>query len=191
MKQTTKMNENEEKSTKTRFKTATSMDKSDILGKRKSENTNSATKLWISCLREYLIEKSYPELETLTDSQLSEILGNFYIEARKKRIPELETTDECDEDMEEKISNYKNSSLRAARAAFTRYFKDTRKIDIRTNELFIECNEIFLGKTKDNKAKGLGKVENKPAINDSDMQKLTNYFKETMRGPPIQQVSNK
>ena len=176
------MSEFEGNSNKKRFKTVTSEEKKLILDKRKAENTNCSTKQWINCLREYIIEKSYPDLDLLTDVELNDVLGNFYIEARKKKV--FEEIDPNDPDDEEKKTNYKNSSLRSARAAFTRYFKDVRKVDIRTSEVFIESNEIFLGKTKDNKERGLGKIENKPPITDQDMETLGIYFKSVMLGAP-------
>ena len=35
---------------------------------------------------------------------------------------------------------------------------------------------MFIGKTKDNKQKGLGNIDNKPPINDPDLSELTTYF---------------
>ena len=176
------MNEIQENQVRKRFKETTAKEKEDILSKRKAENTNLSTKLWINALKDYLIEKQYPDLEELTDEQLNNVIGSFYLEARKKKI--AEEFDENDQEDVEKKTNYKNSSLRSARAAFTRYFRDTRKLDIRTNELFIESNDIFEGKTKDNKQKGLGKIDNKPPITDEDLQKIADYFRAIMKGPP-------
>ena len=41
-----------------------------------------------------------------------------------------------------------------------------------------------LAKQKDNKQKGLGKIDNKPAITDEDMVKIAEYFKKVLAGPP-------
>ena len=95
----------------------------------------------MQCLREYLIKKAYPELEELSNTQLAEVLGNFYVEARKKRV--TEEINEDDPDDEDRKTNCKNTSLRSAYAAFTRYLKHICQIDIRTNEHFIQSNEIF------------------------------------------------
>ena len=167
---------------KQRFKTVSDAEKEIVLKKRKAENTNLSTQQWITCLREYLIEKQLPELESIQNAQLGEILGKFYLEARKKRVPYIDVT--ADENQEEVNDSYKTTSLRAARGAFTRYFKDTRKIDIRTHDDFVECNQIFLSQTKVNKEKGLGSIENKPTITDQDMRKIHEYFKNIMEGPP-------
>ena len=163
------MSENLENKGVKRFKTLTDEDKQKILDKRKSQNTNNATRLWINALKDYITEKGYPPLEDLSIDLLDEAIGNFYVEARKKNFAEIDPNDPDDE---ERKTNYKNTSLRAARAAFTRYFKESRKINIVSDPAFTKSNGLFLGKTKDNKEKGLGKVDNKPPINDQDMEKL-------------------
>ena len=84
--------------------------------------------------------------------------------------------------------NYKTSTLRSIHGALTHYFKDTQKLDIRSNDLFIEANEMFLGKTKDNKEKGLGNIKNKPPINDIDMAKIHNYFQTKLSKAPNPRV---
>ena len=43
---------------------------------------------------------------------------------------------------------------------------------------------MFIGKTKDNKEKGLGNIKNKPPINDADMTKIHNYFRTQLRKGP-------
>ena len=143
-----------------------------------------ATQQWVTCLKEYLIEKQLPDLDLLTNEELGEIIGKFYLEARKKKVQYLPTCDSEDTEEDPNADCYKTTSLRAARGAFTRYFRDTRKIDIRTHEAFADSNEIFVGKTRDNKEKGLGKIDNKPPIEDADMKKIADYFTKIMRGPP-------
>ena len=164
-----------------RFKTVSEKDKEIILNKRKAENTNLATNQWVTCLREYLCEKNLADLELLTDAELDEALGNFYCEARKKNVQYIDVEDP---DERERAESYKTTSLRAARGAFTRFFKDKRNLDIRTHPAFIKSNELFLGQTKVNKEKGLGSISNKPAIEEEDMKLLDSYFREVMMGPP-------
>ena len=142
------MSENIQKNPKPRFRTATENEKQSILDKRKAQNTNLATNQWITCLKEYLIEKQLPELDLLTNEQLGEILGNFYVEAKKKKVGYLPEGEDENNPESASNDNYKTTSLRAARGAFTRYFRDSRKIDIRTHPDFLESNEIFIGKTK-------------------------------------------
>ena len=175
------MAENSKNPKPPRFKTVTEKEKEDILSKRKSVNTNLATTQWITCLQEYLCEKQLQPLDRLSNSQLNEALGNFYCEARKKNVQYLDSDDPEEQDRNE---SYKTTSLRAARGAFTRFFKDSRNVDIRTDAQFITSNQMFLGQTKVNKEKGLGNVSNKPAILEEDMKKLNSYFRGIMSGPP-------
>ena len=128
-----------------------------------------------------MIEKTYPPLNELTNKQLALILCDFYVEVKKKNVEDYE---EEDAEQEELKTSYKTTTLHAIRGALTRYFKDTRQIDIRSDPMFIKANEMFLGKMKQNKQKGLGKIDNKPPINDSDLKLIAEYFKKTMAGPP-------
>ena len=174
------MSESSEIPKKQRFRTVTEQDKKSVLLKRKAVNTNLSTNQWITCLREYLIKKHLPNIEDLSNPDLAEVLGNFYLEAKKKKVQYGEDPD--DREQQEISESYKTTSLRAARGAFTRFFKDERKIDIRTHEDFIESNQIFLSQTKVNKEKGLGKIDSKPAITDQDMKKIHEYFKWIIQG---------
>ena len=175
------MENNQENSMRKRSVEVSDEEKQRILSKRKKENTNKATDLWIKALKEYMSENQMGSLDSIDNATLDIVLGKFYLEARKKTVSDP-TTDDPEELAKQR--NYKNTSLRAARAAFTRYFVDTRKVDIRTNEVFLESNQLFLGKTRDNKELGLGSIDNKPPITDSDFEKLANYFKTLMAGPP-------
>ena len=130
------------------FKTLSVADKGKILEKKKTKLTNNATRLWINCLTEYLVKKGYPELEAIETPQLPPILTNFYSELKKKNA------DQSDENDVEDSYEYKNSTLRAIRASLVRYFKDTRRVDIICNEMFIEANDMFLALTNVNKEKG-------------------------------------
>ena len=175
---------NQQKTVKSRFRTVTEEEKHTIYSKRKAQNTNNATKLWINCLKDYLIEKNFPDLEDLDNTQLTDVLCNFYVEARRKKKDDTEQYFAVDNDADDVSLSYKTTTLHAIRGAFTRYFKETRNIDIRTSPIFIRSNEMFLGKTKENKEKGLGKIDNKPPITDEDMKKIGDYFRKTMLGWP-------
>ena len=176
------MENNIEKPQKRRSKDLSDEEKERIMKKRKADNTNKATDVWIAALKEYMEEKNFGDLDSLSNTELDKVLGNFYMEARKKYVTDdIDPNDPADE---ERKTNYKNTSLRAARAAFTRFFKDRRQIDIRTHQDFVNSNESFLGKTRDNKEKGLGNVQNKPPITEEDMRRISEYFKAVMSGPP-------
>ena len=161
-----------------RFKTLNESDKDELWSKKNAKNTNDSTKVWIKCLREYLCEKNLPELETLSNEDLGDVLSNFYTEVKKKKVP-----DDADDE-----SDYKTSTLRVIRSALTRHFKETRKIDIRQHPSFLKSIEMFICITKANKEKSLGVIESKPPICDEDMNKLAAYFEQTMLVPPIPAV---
>ena len=171
---------------KLRFKSLTEDNKQSIWNKRKAKNTNDATEVWVNCLKDYLSEKQLPQIDLISNEQLADVLCDFYVEVKKKKTTDNDVKAEIDVEnvepqLEERCCYYKTTTLRAIRGALTRYFKDTRKLDIRNNELFIEANEMFIGKTKDNKEKWLGQIENKPPINDADMSKLISYFQSSIR----------
>ena len=59
--------------------------KQKIMESRKAPNTNKVTKLWVSCLTEYLEEKGHPSIELLSTTELAVILENFYSDIRSKQ----------------------------------------------------------------------------------------------------------
>ena len=103
------------------FKTATEKDKVYIQSKEKSKNTNDATRLWMNCFGDYLVEKGLQNEDTLSNKELAGILENFYCELSKKKVnPNNQNTE----------NKYKTLSLRCMRAALARHFKATRSVDI-------------------------------------------------------------
>ena len=145
--------------------------------------------MWVNCFKDYLKENSLPSIDLISNEQLADVLCDFYVEVKKKKPnpnDQIEVKDEGDTYFappvdEDTALSYKTSTLRLIRGALTRYFKDTRKLDIRSNDLFIEANEMFIGKTKHNKEKGLGNINNKPPIEDPDLSKLYSYFQSEMQ----------
>lgn len=164
-----------------RFKTVSGEKKEEIRGKRKAPNTNRATKLWIQCFREYLTEKNLKAIDDIETKDLPGILEQFYSEVRKKEKRENQESAKPDAEDER---NYKNTTLKAIRGALARHFKETRSIDIISNEAFIKANQIFEGVQKINKELGLGSIKSKPPIEHADLLKLGTYFKACMEGPP-------
>ena len=51
-----------------RFKTVSYEEKKKMMEDRKAKSTNRATKLWTDCLRDYLVEKDLPPLESVMTS---------------------------------------------------------------------------------------------------------------------------
>ena len=168
------------------FKTLTEAQKDGIMQGRSAENTNKATKLWVDCLREYLDEKGMPILEEVCDAELPKLLSDFYTEVKKKEKSPNSKKKGTKKTKSPTVSDeeYKNSSLQCMRAALNRYFKEKRGLNIISNETFIQANEMFRGVTKEGRRKGRGSCDHKPPITPEDMEKLSNYFTENMRGPP-------
>ena len=115
------------------FKTVEQSDKQDILKNRKALNTNKATKCWVNCLMEYLLEKNYPVLEDITTDDLPSILSDFYTEVSKKKSSY------------DGSKEYKNTTLKCIRSEINRYFRETRSLDIISDPRFISSNEMFQG----------------------------------------------
>lgn len=167
-----------------RFGTVNSSEKNLILSKRKAPNTNKATRLWLTCFTDYLLEKDLPKIENISTETLPFILEQFYSEVRKKESTASPPNEQATEEEKDDAKLYKNTTLKAIRAALTRYFKETKSIDIINNESFIRANEIFDGMQKINKEKGKGNVISKPPIDDCDLMKISHYFRQGMNGPP-------
>lgn len=179
------MDEKPKKKKTSRFKTVNDNKKQAIFDKRKKPNTNKATKLWLNCFCDYLLEKDYNTLEELPTNELPLVLEQFYSEVRKKESknspPVPENSAENDDDDPERL--YKNTTLKAIRGALARHFKETRSIDIISSEKFIRANQIFEGVQKINKEFGTGNIVSKPPIDDADLAKITEYFERGMNGP--------
>ena len=161
--------------------------KEDIFKARKSENTNRATRTWVTCFNEYLSEKQLKPEPDLTNDELPQILSDFYVRLRKKKVKKIVhklgkdgkvIPEHADSD------DYKNTSLKCILAALNRHFKATRNLDIISNEKFVKCNEMFQGVTKKGKREGRGEIESKPPIEEEDMKRISDYFLRNMKGAP-------
>ena len=70
----------------TRFKTTSKTDKDAIFNARKAENTNRATRTWLTCLMNISLKRTSNLDQKLTNAELTAILPDFYIELRKKKV---------------------------------------------------------------------------------------------------------
>ena len=141
---------------KSQFKIVDNTTNEELLLNRKALNMNRATKQWVLCLNDFLKERQLPDVDYLDLDQLPDIIGDFYFSARKKKISE-EGIDQSDN----KLTHYKNSSLKSGHAALNHYFKGTHGLDIISNAKFIKANEIFQAVTKQGKEQGRGETESK------------------------------
>ena len=168
-----------------RFKKTTDDDKNDVLKRRKAQNTNKSTKLWIDCLEDYLKARDLGGVDALKAEDLPQLLETFYVEVRsQKQICNGAGDPIFDEAGVVQYEEYTNNSMRSLRAALNRHFKITLGVNIIDNAEFIRANELFAGKLRINKEEGRGTTKHKQPITDEDIQKLNEYFKRNMAGPP-------
>ena len=70
---------------KTRFASVAQEDILNLLESKDSTNTKRATTVSVKVFKEYLREKNKPtNFEDMTKKELAQILGQFYVEARRK-----------------------------------------------------------------------------------------------------------
>ena len=151
MPETVKANNMEPPAKKQHFKTVTAEKKEYLKTKMKAPNTNKAPKLWVRCMEDFLIKCNLPAIYEITNQDLPKIFVNFYTALKKMNksdIDEIEPEGAEGLDDEDGKHNYRNTTLKAIRAALCQYFKSTRCIDIINNESFIEANETFSALTR-------------------------------------------
>ena len=67
------------------FKNTSSEDQEEVLKRRKAENTNKSTKLWVDCLQDYLKDKDLGLVNSITEAELPSILEKFYVEVHSQK----------------------------------------------------------------------------------------------------------
>ena len=157
-----------------RFKRVSDSEKEKILSNKKVKPTNNATKLWVNCFKDYLIEQNHPNFEDIPNTDLPNILKNFYSKVKKRKT----VTDGQDSE------DYNNTTFRCIHGGHSYYFKDTHKTDIIKNKDFLCANDMFLAMAKVNKQNGLGNINSYPPIVPSDLKLISDYFKRKMYGNP-------
>ena len=172
-----------------RFKPSSDEQKEEILKRRKAENTNKSTKLWLDCLNDFLKQKyegtPRSSSDGITAEQLPNILEDFYVEVKSQKIILDQKGDPLlDINGEEQYHDYCNNSLRSLRAGLNRHFKLKLNVNIIDSPMFIRANELFHGRLRINKQEGKGNTSHKPSISDADLEKLMTYFEKNMAGPP-------
>ena len=166
-----------------RFKKSTDTNQDEVLRRRKAENTNKSTKLWVDCFEQYIKERQLPLIDTLTAEQLPKMLESFYVDVRSQKvICDSEGNPKLNDEGEMEYEEYTNNSMRSLRAALNCFFK--LKLNININPAFIRANELFDGKMRINKQEAKGTTKHKSPITDQDLSKLSDYFKRNMAGPP-------
>ncbi len=122
----------------------------------------------IKILDEYIADRNLPELKDTPDNALPSLLESFY-------------TDVCTQ----AGKCYHLQSLKCICAGINRYLKDTRNIDIISDLRFTKTNQMFSGVTKQTRKEGHGSTKSYPIIEDKDMTKLGEYFKQDFGHNPV------
>ena len=143
------MQENMNLSNKNRFEILDGETKETLLENRKAYNTNRATKQLILSLNDFLSECEMPCVDDMDLDKLPEVMGKFHFSAYKKRISE----DGIEEKKTDKnrLSHYKNSSLKSGSPAINRHFNGKFGADIISNEKFINPFNPFTRQISESK----------------------------------------
>ena len=150
-----------------RFGNTSNEEKKRIMLERNSVNTNKATKTSLSTFRDYLREKELKPLEEIADSELPDILHDFYTNARK--------TDGSD---------YCVQTMKCIRAGINRHLKAERGLDIIDNTAFTKANEMFRGVNKQKRIQGKGSTKSTPVICPEDLQTIYKHFNHDIMNNP-------
>lgn len=117
------------------------------MSKRKADNTNRSTKLWMDCFSDFLVQTNRTPVDSNTNADLPEILGDVYFSLWKSK-PRNKTDG----------GEYKNNTLMCICVALNSYFKEKRGINIISNENFVIANENFQAVTHHDNQKGQVKL---------------------------------
>ena len=109
----------------------------------------------LNCLMNYLIENEKPKLSAILDSELPQLLLDFYTKMRTKKNNKLHNT----------------QSMQCMRSNLNRHFKEVRNIDIFFNARFIQANKMFKACKVCSKTAGIGVRRFTIPIDDVDMIK--------------------
>ena len=145
-------------------------EKEHILKGSKKQSTNKATVQHTNLLQLYLQKKRKPILEEILDSELPDILCDFYFSIRTKTGKET----------------YSVQSQKCIQASLNCYFKSVRGINIITDPHFIQSNEVFDGCKAKAKKEGKGIKKKTEPILPQDMLKLGKYFEQDFELAPDQ-----
>ena len=143
-----------------RFLELNESEKKQLIQGSKKDSTNKATLVHTNLLRSYLQQKKKGILEEILDSDLPDILSDFYCSIRTKSDKET----------------YSVQSQKCIRVSSNRYFKSVRGINIITDTQFIQANETFDGCKAKAKKEGKGVKKKTEKISEEDMLKLSKYF---------------
>ena len=142
-------------------------DKRKLMDSCTTKATKTADKTWKKAFEDFLVESKAPNstVETLDLDAAPESLENFYAAVRRRDGGTLV-----------------NNTMKAARCALNRVFKNLKGKNIVTDPAFAGANAIFHGITRVNKAKGYGNTVSKKPITNQDLEAINKYFEGKFAG---------
>ena len=94
------------------FKTVSDTEKKEIIKSKDASKTKKATKLWLNCFDDYLIEKDLPKIDEIDTSDLPQILEQFYLKVRKKNKSSDKNGADSESDSDGGMS-YRNTTMKS------------------------------------------------------------------------------
>jgi hypothetical protein len=143
-----------------RFAALNEQEISNLLENVETKNTKRQNNTAVKLFRQYLAEKKLnPEFETYSCDDLDSALSSFYMEMRGH-----------DGQM------YKKTTMQAYRQGLQRHIEKTTGTNITDKDNFKKSTQAFKAMTKELKRVGLAAIEHHPPIDDSDLEKMYDYF---------------
>ena len=134
---------------------------------RHCQKTKDSTQWGVRVFTDFCHEVGIPVVTASIDiPTLCQALKRLYAGARTK-----------------KCELYQLTAFRSLRYALKRHFEETLKIDIIKDKAFAEANEAFFFMEKRIKAEGKGLIRHYPPVEEEDMARLKEYFKNNMQNP--------
>ena len=146
-------------STKRQFKDITNENLLKILEEKDKASTKKATEGALRHLKEFLHAKQLPSIDALDETNLPEILYDFYPAVKPNN---------CED--------YAVQTLKCLRSALARHFRVSKGFDITKDSAFIKANEMFKAVTVQSKKKGKGVRQSTLAITQIDLERISEYF---------------
>ena len=122
-------------------------------------STQRATAGCMNQFKKFLEVKSYLKLEDLKASDLNDILYDYY--------PSIKP---------QKDEMYCVQTLKCIHAGWSRYFRQTLGVDICSDPMFVQANEMFKAMTVHSKRNGKGVKTSTPPITEIDLERIAEYF---------------
>ena len=148
------------KKTKHTFRSISTEDRAKLLIGKDKLSTQRATEGYINQFKTFLAAKNYKNLEDIdVKTELNEILVDFYSSIKPV-----------------KSDDYSVQTLKCIRSGLNRWFRKERGIDISSDSLFVQANEMLQAVKVKSKKAGKGMKNSTVPITDIDLERIAEYF---------------